>query len=647
MRQISFIILLALSLMGEEECNGQTRKMDSLSGMFNSNRHDTLKVEAFFKYGEELEDSNPDSAMHFFLKGKKLAQQIGYYKGVAVSSSYMLIVLNNKGKYKEGLEIAKEAIVIYEKAGTPRDLAIGYTNIGSQWEYLSEYNLAAENYTKALKYATALGEKKFLRVILNNLASVTITIGNYAKGRDYAVKSLAYAREINDKYGIASSLYNIAEAENYLKNYHNALGHFTEVEYLGIETEDNILILDGMLGIAYSYNYLNEINIAKKYFDSVIVKANEIDAIQYIISASKGLAECYSKGGNFNEAIRVNNMGIKAAKSAGTRNELQDLLYQASTLQEKKGNATAALKLYKEAQVVRDSVFTDNNLKSIANIDAKYETVEKEAKIRLQQSEIKQRKTVNYLLGSGTVAIAILSFAGYKNYSNRKKIDELRIAELEKEKQLTATEAVLKGEEQERTRLAKDLHDGLGGMLSGVKFSLNNIRGDLVMTPDSTLAFERSVDMLDSSIQEMRRVAHNMMPEVLIKFGLNTALEEYCSDINKSGALKVNYQSIGLAGVAIEQTTSIIVYRIIQELLNNAIKHANATSALVQLNKTEDALSVTVEDNGKGFDTAILGKVEGIGWTNIQHRIDFLKGKLDVQSGEGNGTFVHIEISNK
>ncbi|MGB2704389.1 MAG: sensor histidine kinase, partial [Chitinophagaceae bacterium] len=213
------------------------------------------------------------------------------------------------------------------------------------------------------------------------------------------------------------------------------------------------------------------------------------------------------------------------------------------------------------------------------------------------------------------------------------------------EKQLAATEAVLQGEEQERTRLAKDLHDGLGGMLSGIKYSFQTMKGNLIMTPDNAQAFERSMDMLDSSIKEMRRVAHNMMPEALVKFGLETALKDFCNDINQSGALQINYQSIGMENAKVEQTTAVTIYRIVQELINNTMKHASAKTAIVQLSKVGNEISVTVEDDGIGFNPVILQGTKGIGWSNIQSRVEYLKGKLDVQSEPGKGTSVHIELS--
>jgi signal transduction histidine kinase len=170
------------------------------------------------------------------------------------------------------------------------------------------------------------------------------------------------------------------------------------------------------------------------------------------------------------------------------------------------------------------------------------------------------------------------------------------------------------------------------------------MKGNLILTPENHQAFERSMDMLDSSIKEMRRVAHNMMPETLVRFGLNTALKDYCSDINKSGALQISYQSIGLEKETFDQTTAVTIYRIVQELITNTMKHAAAKTAIVQLTKTNEQLSLTIEDDGKGFDTSILKQSKGIGWTNIQHRIEFLKGNLDINSEPGKGTSVHIEF---
>src|SRR5690606_7037461 len=172
------------------------------------------------------------------------------------------------------------------------------------------------------------------------------------------------------------------------------------------------------------------------------------------------------------------------------------------------------------------------------------------------------------------------------------------------------------------------------------------MKENLILTPDNARAFERSIDMLDSSIKEMRRVAHNMMPEMLVKYGLNVALKEFCSDINRNGVMKTTYQPIGMDEISVEQTTAVTVYRIIQELAHNAIKHANAQNLLVQIHASdqEKMLSVIVEDDGKGFDTTLIKNAQGIGWSNVQNRVEFLKGKIDLNSMPQKGTSVLIEI---
>src|SRR5205085_9597207 len=190
---------------------------------------------------------------------------------------------------------------------------------------------------------------------------------------------------------------------------------------------------------------------------------------------------------------------------------------------------------------LNDSAVNIEAKKNITELEKKFETEKKESQIKqleadkkVQQLSIDRKNIVNYVLIAGSLAVLVISLLSYRNYNQKQKLQQQRINEMETIQQLATTEAVLKGEEQERTRLAKDLHDGLGGMLSGIKYSFQTMKGNLVMTPENNQAFERGMDMLDSSIKEMRRVAHNMMPEVLVKFGLDAALKDFCNDIQQT-----------------------------------------------------------------------------------------------------------------
>ncbi len=217
-----------------------------------------------------------------------------------------------------------------------------------------------------------------------------------------------------------------------------------------------------------------------------------------------------------------------------------------------------------------------------------------------------------------------------------------KIIELEKERKLDAAQSLMKGQEEERSRLSKDLHDGVGGLLSGVKLSMSTMKGNVFLSEENAQSFNNVISQLDQSITELRRVSHNMMPEALIKYGLKEALENYCENLNLSGDINVKLQAYGMEQ-RMDQNTEIIIYRIIQELLNNIIKHAEAKNVLIQLIRKEAKFTLTVEDDGKGFDVKELKNKTGAGLANIKARTEYLNGTVDIVSKKDEGTSVTIE----
>jgi signal transduction histidine kinase len=206
---------------------------------------------------------------------------------------------------------------------------------------------------------------------------------------------------------------------------------------------------------------------------------------------------------------------------------------------------------------------------------------------------------------------------------------------------------MLRGQEEERSRIARDLHDGLGGMLSGVKQTLFGISGNQILPESAAHSFHQVVGELDRSISELRNIARNMMPEALVRFGLTDALADFCDHLQSSGHLAVHFQAFGLEK-RLDQDTEIVVFRIVQELVNNVVKHANASQVIVQVIRDEQRVHLTVEDDGQGFDPAKLQVAPGIGWLNIQSRVNYLGGNLELQSGLGKkGTTVNIEFKLK
>jgi signal transduction histidine kinase len=248
-----------------------------------------------------------------------------------------------------------------------------------------------------------------------------------------------------------------------------------------------------------------------------------------------------------------------------------------------------------------------------------------------------------FQLGIAAELICFSLGLGYK--SRMVEAEKMRVEQdlkIQRERQeFERYRAIANAREGERSRIAKDLHDGVGGLLSGVRISLANIQSRLQLKQDDELVFERSMDMLDGSMQELRRVAHAMKPPSLEMFGLKVALRDYVETVNSMKTLKTFFQPIGEER-RFDHEHELIIYRIIQELINNVLKHAQATECLVQLSFVSDHLSITVEDDGKGFDAK--KENHGMGWDNIRQRVDFLKGSLDLHSAEGKGTSVQITI---
>jgi signal transduction histidine kinase len=299
---------------------------------------------------------------------------------------------------------------------------------------------------------------------------------------------------------------------------------------------------------------------------------------------------------------------------------------------------------YKEKYQIHLDSLNSNELKQqLQNLDVKFQTKQKESQIILQNAQIKQKTTNNYLLLGGILSIGLVSIFGFRNYQNRQRIDTQKIKELEQEKQLTAVSSIMQGQEKERSRMAKDLHDGLGGILSGIKLNLSAMRGNQIMQEADANLFSRSISQLDTAIQEMRRVAHNLMPEALLKFGLNEAVQDFCDGINQANTVKMKFNHYGPV-ISNDQSLQVILYRIIQELSNNAIKYAEANSILVQLTNHETGISLTVEDDGKGFNTSDLEKNRGAGIENVISRVNYLKGTFNIDSEIGKGTSCFIEI---
>jgi two-component system, NarL family, sensor kinase len=574
---------LVMSMAKKSKKNLDLGMAHELDGALNTFKNPQKAIESFEK------------AMSYLEKDKYLLSSIR--SQISIKNNLGIIHFNNSD-FQGALQFFLDNINLYEKYDHKNNKIINsLSNTAVVYGYLKNSDAAIVYAKKALGLAEKSGKKQ-------GILSATLSMGNALnsgkepeKAIEYIEKAIKIASELNDKYFLWSSYSSLGVCHYKLKQFQNAKIAFEKTLKIQKESKDNSSVAQTYISLAASYSGLKELNLAKRSLDSS-KKYFDIKPISYQKQIYyETLVEIFDAEKNFKKASQ-----------------------------------------YKDTiTVLRDSLYNRENIRKLEFVNARFQNNLKQSRIfkletqkTLQATQLKQKTTNNYLLIGGLSTLAIVSLLGFWNYKNRQRLDKQRIVELETKQQLTATEAVLKGEEQERTRLAKDLHDGLGGMLSGIKHSFASIKGNMVMTSENSRTFQRSLDMVDNSIKEMRRVAHNMMPEALVKFGLDAALKDYCGDINDSGALQINYKGIGIEKDQIDQSKAIAIYRIIQELTNNIIKHAKAKSAIVQVINTDNKLNITIEDDGVGFDKAILNNIKGIGWANIYNRVEFLKGTIEV-----------------
>jgi len=642
MKKTVFILVFLISTV---IAKGQVEKRDSLLRLLPTAKEDTGKVMLLLRIANAYEASNQDSSIYYLEESKRLSGSLKFKKGLYHYYAQSAIVSFTKGNYDLSMQQSNNALATAMELKDSNFIIYTLANTGILYQYLGQFDKQLEYSLQALELLEKKGQKEKLSEMYQNIANAYYNLNQFRRSVDFSLLSLEHHRQTgSNKY--PNRVYaTLGQSYAMLKNTDSALFYYTTAIDKSIKLNDKYAeaAIYGYMANTYAdrYEFKKMLEVSEKS----LLLSKKLQSNQMLANSLYNIAHANYFNGDNIAAKRNIYEALEIATKDSLKDELKNIYTVLSYITAREGDFKTSLWAKQKTDSIQQALLNEQVIKSTTELEKKYESEKKNKKIILQQSQLEKRKALNYALIGSAAVLLIISVLSYRNYKHRQKLQQQRIGELETQQQLTATEAVLKGEEQERTRLAKDLHDGLGGMLSGIKFSFNTMKGNLIMTPENTQAFERSMDMLDSSIKEMRRVAHNMMPEALVKFGLDTALKDFCNDINKSGALQVSYQSIRLENLVIEQTTAITIYRIVQELINNVMKHASAKTAIVQLAKSDHQLTVTVEDDGKGFDTSIIKGTDGIGWTNIQNRVDFLKGKFDVHSEPGKGTSILIELN--
>jgi signal transduction histidine kinase len=430
--------------------------------------------------------------------------------------------------------------------------------------------------------------------------------------REIGLKNSLYKHLSKTEYNYA---YLLSREEKYLE----AQKYYTKSLEWARKSGDKYDICDAMYKVAFMSYYMEDFNKANKLL---------LEALEY-----------------------AENIKSKILK----RNILDVLLY----LEAQRGNYKLAYDYLQMYVDVIYEIFSEDDQKQTNFLNAKYEAAKKEHEIskllnekQIQLLELEKRNNLLYLFGIIIIAIVIVLYFLKQNYRNRKRIiendlliREQKVKELEKEKQIVAIQAALTGEENERFRIARELHDGLGGILSGSKMALESYKNKSEADSERIEQLNKTLTLIDTSISELRRIARNLMPQTLLNSGLKEALSEYCNTLENREDQKISFRFYGM-DTRLKQSFELTLYRIVQELINNAIKHSKGSEANIQLVQDENRISLTVQDNGIGFNKNEMDSFKGHGLNNIKTRVESLNGHLEIDTAIGKGTEINIVFEN-
>lgn len=622
---------------------------------------DSVRMKTLIRLGDELQYSDAMYAKTCFSKAYELAKrkndnyQMGesmsgfgkvYYSMSQFDSAKFYFLLADSFFRKDPSEDAMESVAT-NKAD------IGHVEVAK-----NNYEAAIKNYLESIRVmekSTASNKWKALGNLYASVATVYHDMQQFDKSLTYDLKGLAAHQKEKNNFLLTAYL-ELYVSEDYidLKNFERAKLHLQKINQLTEQVRTAGLYQKLYELWGQFYQKTNVLDSAVLYYQKALKYAEKIGRKFLLMDNLRMLAFVYRDMKRYDKSERYMKDALEIVKQLNNKRLEAELLENmAKIAAAQKHNADAVL-YYEKYINLSDSLNESAVQKKINEIENKYQSSQKrdsimmlEKDFQVQKATLNKKTTQNLALITGCGMLLLVTGLTYKNFKNKNQLlkqkEELHarhIQELEKEHQLIAMQSVLKGQEEERSRLARDLHDGVGGLLSGVKLSLSTMKGNVFISEENAQSLNRVISQLDESITELRRVSHNMMPEALIKFGLKEALENYCEDLNFSGPISVQFQAYGMER-RMEQSTEIILYRIVQELLNNVTKHAEAKKVLIQLVREDDRFNLTVEDDGKGFDSSEIKN--GAGLSNIRARTEYLSGNLDIVSKKGEGTSVHIE----
>lgn len=571
------------------------------------NENDSLDAETTNEIGRlHFFTGKLDSAAIYFEKAKNKLATLKDSNRVATVNISLGAVYLRKGDYKKTIATLTESASFFENQDDELNAAKCYSNIASAFAELENYDTAITYSEKALRVFSDHNLVQFELITLPNLATQYFKKGDTIKAIGYYNKAETLAKNLDNKRSL-SMIY-------------NNLGNL----HLDSDSEK-----------------------AKSYLEKAYSLKKELNLQSGIEITESNLGYIYLKNKEYSKAIPL----LEKASNAIKGKQLSTLYSYLKDAYEGLNNTEKALVYSEKSRVLNDSLLSSEHQKTILDIQAKYEAEKKEKKIvQLESDNLKvdyKRKQNRNLLFITLGVLTIILFVVYILLKNAKRkriitaqnniIKQQEFNQVLKTKELEGIDAILSAQEEERATIAADLHDNLGSKIATLKLYVENYSN----SKDFNDYYDKLKLLINDTYGEIREISKNKNFGAPIDKGLIPSTKAIANQISDTEKLSIKVINIDV-NKRLENATEIQIFRIIQELLTNSIKHSNANEVVIQFSEENNVLNIIVEDNGKGFD--ITKNTTGTGLINIEKRVDKLNGELVIDSSLNNGTTVILNI---
>lgn len=654
---LRFILLTWLTATGgrggtvrAQELMPRNPRLDSLEARLSQvSRPDTNRVNTLNELVWENRDSNPARASRLAAEALTLGQGLQFRRGIAKTFILRGIIFATTGRFAAAIADFEQCRRQRAALGDWQGVAGAINNIGETQAGQGDYRAAVASYVAALRLEQRYGTPERIAADLANLGAVYFQMGQYAQALIYQQHYLRLPGRVPDAHNDALAYQMIGEVFAKQARPDSALSYFGRAAAISHAHANLRGEAQAQLGLGRVLATRQQFAAAAAHLATALALARQVDDQPAAAAALNGRGQLAlgqqqpaAAAGWFAQAYALGRV-LKAREA--TREALAGL----ATSARRRADYRAASAYGEELAALRDSLLTEASTRQIAELHIQYESEQKDARNQLQTAQLRTQQQIirrrNVQLGAGLTVALLLGGLAYLLYGRYR----LRLRfEREQERQLLLAQrsaAVLEAEENERQRIGTDLHDGVGQLITAAKLNLNALNRDLDHRPtaDLHLLVDNALSVLEESFREVRSISHNLMPNALLKYGLVAAVRSFLSKMVSDDGLQADIQLYGLEE-RLPPLVESVLFRAIQELAQNIVKHAQASVITLQIVRSADELTVMVEDNGVGFDPVAVRANSGIGLSNIETRLAYLGGQAYFDAAPGRGTVVTLTV---